>query len=638
MNIAKKGTLTTTLAVLIVLFIALIMLSNVLFRGMRLDLTENELYTLSAGTKNILADIDEPIYLYFFFSERATRDIPLLRNYANRVRELLEEFVLYADGEIKLQFIDPLPFSEEEDRAAQFGLQSIPINTAGDKVYLGLAGTNAVDDLEIISFFQPDKEAFLEYELSKLIYSLAHPQKLTIGLLSQLPLQGGFDPTSRQPSQPWVLAEQIEQLFEVRPLDAELTKIDADIDVLMLVHPKNLSEQALYAIDQFILGGGKAIIFVDPHAEGEIVPQNPNNPAMNMMADRSSNLPKLFDAWGVTVDTAEVIGDRRYALQVGMGQGQPPVRHLGILSIDRSGLNHDDVITADLNTVTFATAGFIAPKTDANISVQPLAQSSTFAMPLAAQRVRFLMDPTQLHQNFRATGENYVLAARLQGTVPSAFPDGPPAAGDDADTDAGAAADADHLTESNGPINVIVVADTDILTDRLWVRVQNFFGQSIATAWANNGDFVTNALDNLTGSNDLISIRGRAVATRPFDRVEALEREADDRFRETEQKLQAELRETERKLNELQSGRNDDNPLILSDEQRAELQRFQEQRSEIRKELRQVRHNLDKDIENLGRTLKVLNIGLMPLLISIFAIAMAVVHVKRRKAAAGGQQ
>ena len=622
----------SSLAMLAVLFVAVIMVSNALFRGMRADLTENNLYTISEGTRNILKGIDEPINLYYFFSDRATRDLPFLRTYANRVRELLEELTLYADGKLTLHIIDPLPFSEDEDRATELGLQAVPAGMAGDNVFFGLAGTNSTDGLETIAFFQPDKEAFLEYDLSKLIHNLAQPKKAVIGLLSTLPMGSGFDPMTRQMRQPWFIHTQIDQLFEVRTLETEITAVDEEIDVLMLVHPKALPEQTLYAIDQFVLGGGNTVVFVDPVAEADVSARDPNNPAAAMFADRSSKLPQLLEAWGVDAVTDKVITDARFALEVSTGRGRPPGRHLAILGVNGDGLAGEDVVTSTLDSINFATTGYVQKREDANTELLPLLQSSPYAMPMEVQRVQFSPDPAGLQEGFKPTGERYALAARVQGKVSSAFPDGPP--GEDPD----ASLKEKHRTESTDTINLIVVADTDLLSDRLWVQVQNFFGQRLASTWANNGDFVANALDNLTGSSDLISIRGRATSSRPFDRVETLKVRAEEKFRDTEQQLQQRLQETERKLSELQAQRDDnENPLILSAEQRAELEQFQQQKLAIRKELRQVQRGLDEDIEQLGTTLKIINIILVPLLVSVGAAAIAMLRRKRQRTALGAR-
>jgi len=616
----KRGVDAAGLVFLAVLFIALVMLSNALFRGFRLDLTENNLYTISDGTRNILSNIEEPVNLYYFYSDRATENFPSLRAYSNRVREMLEEFVEYSDGKLKLTVTDPLPFSEEEDQASQFGLANA--SPGGDSIYFGLAGTNSVDDVEIISFFQPDKEAFLEYELAKLVDALASPKRPAVGLMTTLPMNAGFDPTTQQMRDAWVIATQLRQLFDVRDLPLTTTEIAEDIELLMLVHPKDFSDATLYAIDQFIMRGGKALLFVDPHADAESQPQDPSNPFPGMGASKSSDPGPLLQGWGIDLDTRQVVGDAKQALLFG-SSGRRPMRHLAVIGVLEDNLGQDDVITSGLSQINVASSGFIVKQDDAEFSLEPLLSSTDMSMPIPVERLLFLPDPSVLQDGFLPTGEQYVLAARVTGQLPSAFPDGPPGGG-------GGSA---HLAQSSGPVNLIVVADTDILTNLVWVQVSSFLGQQIANAFASNGDFVTNALENLIGSSDLISIRGRATYSRPFTTVQRLELDAEQRFRDTEQSLQTELAETERKLEQLESQKEEGSTrLILSPEQRAEIDRFGEEKLRIRKELRQVRRDLDRDIERLGLWLKIINIALIPALITIVAIfVLASGHRRRRE-------
>ena len=315
-----------------VIFLVVVSLSNVLLRGIRVDLTENNLYTLSDGTASILGNIQEPLNIYFFFSDQATADIPQLRTYAGRVKETLQEFSQHANGKLRITVIDPLPFSEEEDRAAQYGLQGISLGAGGDSVYLGIAATNSIGDEEIIPFLDPNKETFLEYDLARLIYTLSNPERPVVGLISGLPMTTGFDPQTQQMRQPWIVTSQIQQLFELRSLDTSTREIAEDVDVLMVVHPKNLSPQTLYAIDQFIIGGGHTLLFVDPFSETDFPMPDPANPAAAAMASRASNLDPLFSAWGISVSNEEIIADDRYALSV-TGPDQRPVRHLGLIGI-----------------------------------------------------------------------------------------------------------------------------------------------------------------------------------------------------------------------------------------------------------------------------------------------------------------
>jgi len=624
MTTHKKSLGGTGLIILGALFLTLTILNAVVFRGIRLDLTENQLFTISEGTRNILTKIDEPVNLYLFYSDKAAEDIPYLRTYARRVRELLQEFVLESDGRLRLTEIDPVAFSEEEDRASQYGLQAVSLGTTGDPIYFGLAGTNSIDDLEIISFFQPDRETFLEYDVAKLVYTLAKPQKPVVALLSSLPMTSGFDPATGQPRQPWVVASQIEQLFELRTLDGGLTAVDDDVDLLVLVHPKALSDQTLYAIDQFVMRGGKLMVFVDPLSDAEL-PRDMAGASAALFQDRSSDLERLFGAWGIEYDADDVVLDQLNALTVNAGLGQPPSRHLAMLGIREQGLATDDVITADLSGVNLGSAGYLGVSADSGLEMVALVQSSDSAGIVAAEALKFLPDPATLQDDFMPTGERYVMGARFAGMLTSAFPEGPPPA----DVEA-SAAPPDHIAATDEPANLIVVSDTDILTDRMWVQVQNFLGQRLFNAFAGNGALVVNALDNLLGSSDLISVRSRGTYSRPFDRVEALRADADARYRAEEQSLQQKLDETERRLTELESAKDQENLLIISPEQQAELLRFQDEKLRIRKALRDVRRDLDRNIENLGTTLKIINIALVPVLLSIGVILMAAVRTRRR--------
>jgi ABC-type uncharacterized transport system involved in gliding motility auxiliary subunit len=603
------------LAVLAVLLVAVLLISNVLFRGARLDLTQGRLYTLSQGTKNILGNIDEPIHLYFFYSDKGSQDIPQVRTYATRVRELLEEMAGRAKGKIQLEVIDPLPFSEDEDRATSYGLQSVPTGQQGEKIFLGLAGTNSTNGKSVIPFLQPNKEAFLEYDVAKLINDLSQGKKPVVGLLTGLPITQGFDQQTRSMRDPWAIDQQLSQSFDVRQLNAASVKsIDQDIGVLVVVHPKNLTDDTLYAIDQFVLRGGHLLAFVDPIAESDDAGADPSNPQAAMMADKSSDMPKLFKAWGVEYDPHKVVLDRDRGVQVSLTQGGAPVRDVAILGFTKRDLNTDDVTTANLDAINVASAGFFQLAKDSKNKLVPLIQTSTDSMTVPAERVKFLPDPSQLLEGFTSTQTNYVIAGRLEGKFTTAFPD---------------RKDEGHLADAKDSGEIILAADTDMLTDRLWVQVQPFFGQKIMNAFANNGDFFINSVDNLTGSSDLISIRGRAVSQRPFTRVDDMKRAAEENFRGKEQELQKQLQDTERRLAELQSGKAKGNEMILSPEQQAELQSFTQKKVDIRKQLRQVQRSLDENIDALGARLKLINIGLMPLLITIAALGFA--FWKRRR-------
>ncbi|MDY7108948.1 MAG: Gldg family protein [Planctomycetota bacterium] len=629
------------LLILVVLFFAVNILASTALRSQRLDLTENKLFTLSPGSKRIARELDEPIRLYLYFSESLAPGRPRLQQYGRRVREMLEEYERAAAGKIILEVRDPEPFSELEDEAVQAGLTRIPVGD-GDSFYFGLVGANAVGDQEVIPFLDPGDEAFLEYEVSRLIYTLAHPERKVVGVLSRLPVDGSPpNQMTRQPGeQPWQIMREMRELFEVRVIEPGAETLPDDLDVLLVIHPKNLSDATRYAIDQYVLAGGNAVIFVDPHCEADIPPMARQNPMAAMNAPKDSNLPGLFEAWGVTLRPDVVAGDMANAQRVVVqaAQQREPVSYVAWLSLGEQTIDPDDPVTGRLTQLNLATAGILQPEEDAPTTCTPLLTTSDESMAIETSRISFFPDPKSLLTDFQATGEEYILAARVSGEVPSAFPDGPPSTEDETDADEDAPDDQApvgneyHLARSAGPINVVIVADVDMLTDRFWIQEQRFGNLMLGyRKLSDNGDFLVNALDNMTGSGDLISVRARGRYTRPFTLVEEIQREAEQEYLAEEQALQEKLRETEARLNELQRARPDQGELILTPEQKAEIENFRAQRIETRKQLRAVRHNLRRDIERLGTTLKVINIGAVPAAITILAVVLGLLRVARRK-------
>ena len=625
------------LAVAVVLFFTVNVLSHVALRSARFDLTEQRLYTLSEGSRKILQSLDEPVTLRFYLSKKLAVELPGIQGYTNRVLELLQEYEQAAGGNLILHVIDPEPFSEEEDRAVGHGLRGVPLDRGNVQFYFGLVGTNATDGRELIPFFQQSREEFLEYDLTKLVHRLANPEQKIVGLLSTLPVAGGPQTPfpQAQGSPPWMIMDSIRDVMEVKVLDKAVTDIPADVDVLMVVHPKRLSDPTLYAIDQFVLRGGRAVVFVDPHSEADRVPPNPQNP-MGMQGPRDSDLGRVFDAWGIELVNGKVAGDLPLAKRVNFQkQSRMAVADYPVwIDLTPRQLNAEDVVTAKLPNLTMASAGVLRKKEDSAIEWTPLVETDDQAMQIDAARLQFMPDVEGLLRDYRPGEETLVLAARLTGKVNTAFPDGRPEAGEAGKPETAGAGKATeqhpHLAESAEPINVIVVADTDMLQDRFWVQVQNFLGQRIGIPTSANNDFVTNALDNLTGSHDLISVRNRGSFTRPFTLVRAIQQEAEVRFRQKEQALQQRLKDTERKIQDLQSRKEDQTTVILSAEQEAALEGFRQELVATRKELRNVQHELQKNIETLENVVKFLNIGLMPLAIAVGGVVFSAYTMRRR--------
>ena len=640
------------LGVLLLVFLAAVALVNVVFRGARLDLTEAGLYTLSDGTQRVLEGIPEPVRLYFFISRGGLSDSPGLRAWADRVEDMLNEFEAHSAGRLDVSIIDPAPFSEDEDRAAAFGLQAVGLVSSDDPLYFGVAGSNAVGDEEFIAFMNPQREQFLEYDLARLVHSLSRTDEPVVGLVSSLPLTGGFDPMQTAVTEPWIITSPISDMFDLRDLDIIEDEIDEEVDVLMLVHPKGATPRQSYAFEQYLFRGGRALIFIDPLAEADPAAP-PGGPMAGMPADRSSDLEFLLGHWGVEMPAETVVGDGRYALRVSEVDGTL-ARHPAYIGVDLAETDSGEVVTAELDVLNLGFAGYLKVSEDAALEVTPLVRTSDDAGFLDPNLLAFTPDIDSLWSGFNPQGEAVTLAARLSGTVASAFPDGRPEAPEDGadggDDDANPFAEAmgeggtpslpgegeggtpslpGHIAE--GEVQLIVVADTDLLSDRMWAQAQSVFGQRLVTAFASNGDFVINALDQLAGSSDLLSLRGRAAFSRPYDRVDELRLEAEAQFRLTEDRLQQELVSTENRLAELQEARDDQFALSPTPEQEAELEKFTDQRLRIRRELREVRRNLDASIQRLGAFLKIVNIGLIPLLIGLGGLVVALLRRRNRK-------
>lgn len=603
-----------------VLAVALITISNNLFTGVRLDLTENRLFTLSPGSVNIITTLDEPISLDFYVSRKTMADFPQLVNYANRVRDLLEEYAAKSGGKIELSVIEPEPFSEEEDQAVASGLNGVSVNAAGDRAYLGLVGVNSTDDEAIIPFFQASREDALEYDITKLVYNLANPEKRVIGVMSGLPLFG--DPAQGIPDR-WAILDVMEEFFEVRNIGQNSDVIDEDVDVLMVVHPKNFTEQALFAIDQYLLRGGHAMLFVDPLAEGDNAEPDPANPYV--MPDMSSNLNIMLEGWGLEVGTSEIAADINLAMRVQTqgARGPQESNYLPWLRLEADNLDRQDFSTSELNLIHMGTAGVIDLKEDATVEFAPLIKTTADSMRMQRDLIFFQRDPNVMLSNFESGNNPLVLAARISGTVPSAYPDGLLIEDEDDET----VPVEDIIKE--GRVDVVLVGDTDILADHFWIRMQNFFGVQIPQSIANNGDFVINTLDNLAGNTDLISLRSRGEFSRPFTVVEQIRRDAEAQFREQEQELQTRLEETEQKIAQLQQ-EGGESALLLTEEQAAEIEKFRLEQIRTRKELRAVQHELQKNIERLGTQLKFINIGLIPLIIALLALVAGIQRARRK--------
>jgi ABC-type uncharacterized transport system involved in gliding motility auxiliary subunit len=621
---ARTGRYLLALVAIAIVLVA----SNIVvgrYGAVRLDLTAEHLYTLAKGTRQTLAKIGEPITLRFYYSTRLGESAPSYGVYAQRVRALLDQYVAAAKGKLRLEVNDPQPFSDAEDRAVAFGLQAVPVNDQGEAVYFGLAGTNSTDDQQVIPFFNPDHERFLEYDLTRLIHALAFPKRTVVGLMSSLPLL--VDPTAPlqgKPGEPLAIISQLKQVDDVENLSPDIDAIPKNVDVLMLVHPQHLSEATLFAIDQFVLKGGKLLVFVDPYSEMQAALPSPHGGDAAATDPPASSLDPLFKAWGVTMLPGVVAGDRQDARSVAVPvQGKPPktMDYVAWLDLPKANLSRNDPITADLTQIAMATAGILEPINGAKTHFEPLIVTSTDAEKVPVDQVKGLPDVAAVLAHFRPEQRVFVLAAHVTGDVATAFPDGKP----------GAEADAPPaLKQSAQPANIVVVADTDMLDDRFWSQNQDFYGRRVVEPIANNSDFLNNAVEVLAGGDDLVGLRSRGTVARPFEVVEQIQREANDRYAAEQRSLEDKLKQAEAKLHSLTSGDSTANATTVTADQTKEIDKFRADMLTTRQQLRGVQAALRRNIERLKVILEFFDIVLMPVIVVAAAIVLAALRRRRR--------
>jgi gliding motility-associatede transport system auxiliary component len=602
-----------------VIFVGVNIAVDSTFTTDRLDLTDNGRFTLSQGTRNIIAGLKEPITLKFFYSKKVAADYAQTRAYADRVRDLLQEYAALSHGKIILQEIDPAPYTPAEDEATTDGLTAAPTDS-GDVVYFGLYGTNSIDGSAAIPYFSPDREAFLEYDLSSLVYRLSTPKKPKLAIISTLPLDtgfGGMQAMAQGASQPFAVYQELSQTYDTLMLGQNFTSIPPGTDVLMIAQPGPLNDQQNYAIDQFVMKGGRVLAFVDPNSELAAA----GNANQGMSGPSSSSLPRLFQAWGVGFNISKEIGDLELAQRVQTsGDPRNPVSIYPVwLHLTHEQFDAHDPITANLQVLNLASVGDLYRRKDATTHFSPLVVSSDKAALLDTEEVRLTQRPEDLMSSITPTGKQYVIAARISGPAKTAFPDGAPSG----------TAQAEVKSAKN--INVVVMADTDILDDRFWVRTGNLYGKQVAAPFADNGAFVENAVENLMGSADLISLRTRATNDRPFTVVQNLQAQAQAEYQQEAQALQQRLTDTQQRLHDLQQGQGErGSSIAMTPKQQAEIDRFKRELIDTREQLRDVQHNLRKDIDALGEFLAFVNIALVPLLVACFAFVLAWLRRRRR--------
>lgn len=618
------------LALAVVAFLSFNLFSANALRSWRADMTRDGLYTISDGTRRALANIDEPIDLKVYFSKKLGEAAPQYQKSFERVRTLLEQYRSLSRGKLRVSYFDPEPFSDAQDRAEAAGIRGMPLNQEGDQGYFGLHGTNSTDQEQSIPLFTQERERFIEYDVTKMIYALANPKKRVVGLISSIPLEGGMDPVQGmrgRPQPPQLIIEQIREVFDIKPLEKDLKEIPKDVDVLMLVQPEGLAASALYAIDQYALAGGKILLFVDPVAESQA--RNMGGMMLPSQSPKFGDFDKVLAAWGIVFDPSKVAADRTHARRVQFGGrgGGTVTQYVAWIGLDKRNLDPRDVLSVGIEKINLASAGVLAKADKATTTVTPILETSEDSMVIAADRVSMMPDAPGLLRDFKPDKKKLMLAARIAGEAKSAFPVAPKAEAapvdaakkdetkkDEAKKDEAKASAVPHV--SSGKVNIVVIADTDLLQDQFWVQVRELMGQQIAVPNAQNSAFVVGALENLSGSDALISLRGRGVADRPFTYVDAIRTNAEQKYRAEEQVLNTKVREVTEQLSKLEKGA-DGESVLLSDKDKAAIETFRGELISTRKKLRDVKLAMRQDIDRLDGWLKFFNIAFVPLLIGL---------------------
>ena len=576
----------------------------------RVDLTEGEIYTLSGGTRKILRGLAAPVKVKLYISQGESVPVPL-RSFAQRIEDLVHEFKQAAGSNLVVERYNPKPDSEEEDAAQLDGIEPQQLYS-GEQFYLGVA-VSQLERKQAIPAISPQRERLLEYDLVRAIARVANPERPKIGLMAGLPVLGEkFNPFTRQSSDPWVLANELKRDFEVKEIPMSAKEIDKDVNVLLLIHPRDIPPMTEYALDQFVLRGGKLIAFVDPYAYFDQQPTMPGIPPQ----PSSSTLPTLFKAWGMSMNPEKVISDVVFGS--GGGQRYTPT----VLSLNRTAFNRDDVVTSQIETLLYAFGGAFEVKND-DLKIVELVKSSPNSMLVDNANATKAGD--EATKSFKPSGAAMPLALRLTGKFKTAFPEG-------VKDGEKPVPDTPQLRESTAENSVILVADVDMLADGAAVDVQEVFGRKVVVPSNGNLAFAIGMVEQFAAGDDLISLRSRTAAFRPLTVVRELEAEAQKQYFGQIQALEEEVQKTTEKLQELQKaqgGAAGKSGQILSAEQQAEIERFRKTVAESRLALKEVRKNLRQDAESLVFWTKVANIALMPLLVALAGLLVALVRRRR---------
>jgi ABC-type uncharacterized transport system involved in gliding motility auxiliary subunit len=614
---------------IIALFVVLIA-ANFLISAFnaRADLTEGDVYTLSPGTKAILSRLEEPVRIRFYYTQ-GSNAVPVgLKTFAQRVEDLLGEYRAASRGNVIIERLNPEPDSDAEDSAELDNVEGQMTNT-GEKFYLGLAVSYAGRKSEI-SVLSPDRERLLEYDITRAIAQVTQAKKPVVGLMSALPVLGrALNPmTKQQPTEPWVVGSELKRLFDVRKIDVDVKKIDDDVQVLLVIHPRDITEETEYAIDQFIMRGGKLIAFLDAYAYFD-QQTDLQNPFGGSQAG-SSSFYTLLKAWGLEQTLNQVVADLTYA------SGEGPRLLPTLLQLPPDALNQEDVVMSQVGTLLVPFSSVFKGKPAEGLTQTVLAHTSKNSMTVDLIIATLSGEPST--RGFQPSGEEMPLAVRLSGKFRSAFPNGRPGPMlRPGEKKPEPPKDDKHLREAVAENQLVLVGDVDLLSDGAAVEVQEVFGQKLVVPRGGNLAFVQGLVEQFSGDQNLMALRSRASFTRPLTVIRHMESEAQQQYLGKIKALEDTLNKTQEKLQELQKGKPGAaaSSTILTPEQQAEIENFRKETVSTRAELKEVRRNLRMETDRLEFWTKVVNIGLVPLLVALTGLGFA--FAKRRRAIAAAR-
>ncbi len=597
------------------------------------DLTQNKLYTLSKGTRNIISSIDKPITFNLYYARKATlkgnNQLQFWNNYFLYVKNLLTEYVKLSNGKIKLNIIDPRPFSDAEEQALLYGIQKIPMSQ-DENFFFGLVMTNELGRDKVIKIFEPQRQELVEYDISKTIVNLLQRDKSTIGIISSIPIMGDeLSPYMRQMMQlqgqktrePWGIITHLKQTYKLINIDTKIDKIPDNLDFLLIIHPKQINKNLLFSIDQYVMSGGKLIILEDPHCLNDIPKPNPQNPYAILQYDASSNLNQLTKKWGVDLIDKQIVLDRNIALSTPLAQGQAPQLFLPFLGLNHQCVNKDEIITANLNDLTFLFAGKLNIKSQKNLNIRPLLLTTKIGntwQPKSAFALQNI-NPNSISNAYQEGDKAIVLSALITGQFKTNFPNGVKTKRKDSKKN-------NIIKTSKTGAAVVIVADVDFISDSLAYQ-KSIFGLAIQ---GQNSSLLLNTLEYLSGNNDLISMRSRGQFQRPFTLIDNIEKQSDKKTKQAIKDITSRIKTYQMELQNLEQQTDSTNVNLIQNKVLNQRQKIELEIRNANKELRILQNQKRIEVERIKNMLKNINLFGSALMVLVIALIVSVIQKKHK--------